>query len=87
MCTFVNARMSLSNSIRIPCACSIGSLCAISGKSSPKPFVTRQFIKYQTLMLVSVLYMTAANALASLYICIGSSEPSSQYPNLMCWLK
>ena len=72
--------MSLSNSIKIPCACSIGGLCAIyassedSGESSqgctgsPKPFVTRQSNKCQTLILVSVLYtcMTAANALASL---------------------
>ena len=53
VCTFSQARLSLHNSIRISCACSIGDVCVIytssegSGKysqgckGSPEPFVTR----------------------------------------------
>ena len=97
VCTYAKARRGLCNSIRIPCACSIGGLCAIylsnegSGESSqcctgsPKPFVTRQSKTYQTLMLVLVPYM--ANIYIYIYICTVSSKPSSQYPNLMRWLK
>ena len=104
VCTFAQARLSLRNSIRIPCACSIGGVCVIYASSELRlwwiftrlhrftwAFVTRQSNKYQTLLLarnaLSLSYMTSANALVSLHIRTGSTEPSSLYQNFLRWLK
>ena len=58
---------------------------------SPEPFVSRQSNKYQTLLLarnaLSLSYMTSANALVSLHIRTGTTEPSSLYQNFLRWLK
>ena len=60
-------------------------------KAAPEPFVTQQSDKYQTLLLarnvLSLSYMTSANALACLHICTGLPEPSLLYQNFMRWFK
>ena len=91
VCKFAQACLSLRNSIRIPCACSIGGVCVIYARRELRLWAFCQSNKYQTLLLarnaLSLSYMTSTNALAGLHIRKGSTEPSSLYQNFMCWLK
>ena len=84
ICTGLPKPLSL---YKISCPALNGDLCAIhasSEYSGESAHLRRQSLDNVINIKISVL---AAKALGSLHVCTGSPEPSSQYQNIMCWLK
>ena len=100
-CSKEQAHLMIHHSSKISCGGSNGNLCSRSEGSGESAHLHRLAWAFVTVseshvharsavcvsFMQAVSYMTSANALVSLHIRTGSTEPLSLYQNLLRWLK